>query len=109
MKSNKDANTTQTRNVIDFQKDVNNVYEAIAIMSKRANQINTDLKEEINQRLQEFNAYSDNLEEIFENREQIEMSRQYEKMPKPVLLAQQEFLEDKVYFKNPTRDNQEID
>ena len=72
-------------------------------MSKRANQISTEMKEELSAKLQEFSSHSDNLEEIFENREQIEISKFYEKLPKPSLIAVQEFLEEKIYYRNPLK------
>jgi ferritin-like metal-binding protein YciE len=72
-------------------------------MSKRANQISSELKEELSGKLQEFSSHTDNLEEVFENREQIEISKHYEKLPKPTLISIQEFLEEKVYFRNPTK------
>ena len=74
-------------------------------MSKRANQIAVDTKEELTAKLEEFASTSDNLEEIFENREQIEISRHYERLPKPTALAIDEFLEDKIYYRNPKKDN----
>ncbi len=92
-----------TRDIRKFDAQTGNIYEAIAIMSKRANQISTELKEELTSKLQEFGSNNDNLEEIFENREQIEVSKFYEKLPKPSLIAVQEFLEDKIYYKNPTK------
>ena len=92
---------TITRNIDDFQVEVDNIYEAIVIMSKRANQIGAQIKDELNVKLKEFASYTDNLEEIFENREQIEISKYYEKLPKPVLIATQEFLEGKIYIKKP--------
>jgi len=98
-------NTTVTRDVVNLEQDGINVYEAIAILSKRANQINVELKEELNKKLEEFASYSDNLEEIFENREQIEISRFYERLPKPSLIAIQEYLENQIYFRNPDRED----
>ena len=86
--------TTITRNTVDFEEKVGNIYEAIVAMSKRSNQISADLKEELTQKLQEFASTTDNLEEIFENREQIEISKFYEKMPKPVAMAMDQLLED---------------
>ncbi len=97
-KTNASTNTI-TRNLSDFQIGTDNIYEAIAIISKRANQIGSEIKEELNKKLQEFASYTDNLEEIFENREQIEISKFYEKLPKPTLIAIQELLEDKIYVK----------
>ncbi len=91
--------TTVTRNLSDFDKETGNIYESIVIASKRSNQIALELKEELKQKLEEFASYSDNLEEIFENREQIEISKFYEKLPKPTLIALQEFLEDKISFR----------
>lgn len=94
--------STVTRDVENIAAKVNdNIYEAIAICSRRANQINQELKEELNHKLEEFNAQHDTLEEVFENREQIEISRHYEKMPKPVTLALEELLNDEVYFRKP--------
>jgi BioD-like phosphotransacetylase family protein len=76
------------------------------IISKRANQISVEMKEELNKKLQEFASYTDNLEEVFENREQIEISKFYERLPKPSLLAAQEFIEGKIYYRNPAKDKQ---
>jgi DNA-directed RNA polymerase subunit K/omega len=92
-----------TRDIRDFDGPTGNLYEAVAIISKRANQISTELKEELTSKLQEFGSNNDNLEEIFENREQIEVSKFYEKLPKPALIAVQEFLDDKVYYRNPAK------
>lgn len=96
--------TTVTRNLMDFSRDTNNVYESVAIISKRANQIAAEMKEELNKKLLEFGSHSDNLEEVFENEEQIQISRYYERLPKPTLIATQEFLEDKVYYRNPSKE-----
>lgn len=95
--------TTVTRDIRKFDGVTGNIYEAVAIMSKRANQISTEMKEELSAKLQEFSSHSDNLEEIFENREQIEISKFYEKLPKPSLISVQEFLEDKIYYRNPNK------
>jgi DNA-directed RNA polymerase subunit K/omega len=100
------ASSTITRNQIDLDKQTGNIYESLVIISRRANQISTDIKEELNKKLEEFASYTDNLEEIFENREQIEISKFYERLPKPTLIAIQEFLEGKIYYRNPTKDNQ---
>ncbi|GAB2776258.1 DNA-directed RNA polymerase subunit K/omega [Hymenobacter luteus] len=88
-----------TRNMSDFTHETGNVYESIAIISKRANQISVKLKEELNGKLAEFATTVDNLEEVFENREQIEISKHYERLPKPTNLAVEEFLEGKVHFR----------
>jgi len=98
------ASSTVTRDLRDLDKTTNNLYESIVIMSKRANQISNNIKEELHQKLSEFASSNDNLEEVFENREQIEISKHYERLPKPTLVAVQEFLEDKVYFRNPNKD-----
>lgn len=92
-----------SRDIRKFDGQTGNIYEAVAIMSKRANQISTELKEELTAKLQEFGSNNDNLEEIFENREQIEVSKFYEKLPKPSLIAVQEFLEEKIYYRNPAK------
>ena len=95
--------TTVTRDIRKFDGPTDNIYESVSIMSKRANQISVEMKEELSGKLQEFSSHSDNLEEIFENREQIEISKFYEKLPKPSLIAVQEFLEDKIYYRNPNK------
>jgi DNA-directed RNA polymerase subunit K/omega len=102
-KTNAPTNTV-TRNLVDLSKDTNNVYESIAVIAKRSNQISATMKEELSKKLQEFGTSSDSLEEIFENDEQIQISRYYERLPKPTLIATQEFLEDKIYFRNPSKD-----
>ena len=98
------AGSTVTRDLRDLDKSTGNLYESIVIMSKRANQISNNIKEELTQKLSEFASSNDNLEEVFENREQIEISKHYERLPKPSLVAVQEFLENKVYFRNPNKD-----
>lgn len=103
-KSNAPTNTV-TRDMQDFRDKTGNVYESIAIMGKRANQIAVEIKDELKKKLDEFSSSSDNLEEVFENREQIEISRYYERLPKPTLIATQEFIEDKVYYRNPLKDS----
>lgn len=93
--------TTVTRDLKELETETGNIYETLAIISKRANQISVEIKEELNKKLDEFASYTDNLEEIFENREQIEISKFYERLPKPTLIALQEFIEKKVYYRNP--------
>ena len=100
---------TVTRDMQDFRDKTGNVYESIAIMGKRANQISVEIKEELKKKLDEFSSSSDNLEEVFENREQIEISRYYERLPKPTLIATQEFMEDKVYYRNPLKESANLD
>ncbi len=91
--------TTITRNRQDLIKGESNIYETIIICAKRANQISVEMKQELNSKLEEFASYTDNLEEVFENREQIEISRFYERLPKPSLIALQEFEDDNIYFR----------
>jgi DNA-directed RNA polymerase subunit K/omega len=93
------ANIVETKNLNDIKEKTGNLYESISIVAKRANQINISLKEELHNKLEEFASHTDSLEEIHENKEQIEISRAYERMPNPALLATQEFLEDKVYYR----------
>lgn len=97
--------TTVTRNLMDLSRDTNNVYESVAIISKRANQIAAEMKEELSKKLIEFGTHTDTLDEVFENEEQIQISRYYERLPKPTLIATQEFLEDKVYYRNPSKES----
>ncbi len=99
------ANTTVTRDLVNFEEKTGNVYETLAILSKRANHISSELKEELTEKLSEFATASDNLEEIFENREQIEISKHYERMPKPSLIAIQEYLDGKIYHRNPAKEH----
>ncbi len=99
--------TTITRNLNELDNETGNIYETVAIVSKRANQIGSELKEELNKKLEEFASYTDNLEEIFENREQIEISRFYERLPKPTLIAVQEFMDDQIYYRKPEAEEQE--
>jgi DNA-directed RNA polymerase subunit K/omega len=90
--------TTLDKNSIDAP--TSNIYEAISVISKRATQINSEIKKELLEKLDEFATYNDSLDEIFENKEQIEVSKFYEKLPKPHALAVQEWLEDKIYYRN---------
>lgn len=96
---------TVTRNVMELCDETGNIYESVAIIAKRANQISAEIKGELSKKLQEFASVSDSLDEMFENREQIEISRFYEKLPKPTLMATEEFLEGKVYFRNPSKES----
>ena len=93
------ANIVETRSLTEIKDRTGNLYESISIVAKRANQINISLKEELHNKLEEFASHTDSLEEIHENKEQIEISRAYERMPNPALLATQEFLDDKIYFR----------
>ncbi|MCQ2226599.1 MAG: DNA-directed RNA polymerase subunit omega [Bacteroidales bacterium] len=99
-KSNAPQNTI-TWDAVKMSEKTNNVYEMVNIITKRANQISVEMKDELGKKLQEFASYTDNLEEVFENREQIEISRYYERLPKPVSIATQEYTQDKIYFRRP--------
>lgn len=96
--------STITRNMDEIENVTGNVYESCVIIAKRANQISVDLKEELTGKLNEFASTTDNLEEIFENREQIEISRFYEKLPKPNAMALKDFLEGNVYYRMPNQE-----
>ena len=96
---------TVTRDMIKLCHDnQDNVYETVMVIAKRANQISNEMKQDLEKKLEEFTNLSDNLEEVFENHEQIEISRSYEKMPKPTLIATKEYLDDYIYYKNPSRE-----
>lgn len=104
-KTNAPVNTiTYNRNKIDAPTE--NIYESISIIAKRAEQINTEIKKELIDKLEEFATYNDSLEEVFENKEQIEVSKFYEKLPKPHALAVQEWLNDEIYYRNTEENNQ---
>jgi DNA-directed RNA polymerase subunit K/omega len=101
---NKTPNTTVIRDIRELSEKTGNLYASLAIISKRSNQLAIQIKEELNAKLEEFASETDNLEEVFENREQIEISKYYEQLPKPTLMATQEFLEGKVYHRIPARE-----
>lgn len=98
-KTNAPVNTV-TYNKSVIEEPTGNVYEAITIIARRANQINSEIKKELLDKLDEFATYNDSLEEVFENKEQIEVSKYYEKLPKPHALAVQEWLDDKIYHRD---------
>ena len=106
LKNSKAPVSTVTINRNEYDQKINNIYEAISITAKRAVQINSEIKKELLEKLEEFATYSDSLEEVFENKEQIEVSKFYEKLPKPHALAVQEWLEDKIYYRNTEKDGQ---
>ena len=106
-KKSKAPVNTVSRNIMDLCNETGNVYESVAIISKRANQISAEIKQDLSKKLQEFASYNDSLEEVFENREQIEISRYYEKLPKATLLATQEFIDGEIYFRDPSKDTQD--
>ena len=101
------ANTpssVETKHLMDIKSVTGNLYESIAIISRRANQINVTLKDELHNKLEEFASHTDSLEEIHENKEQIEISKAYERMPNPAILATQEFMENKIYYRKNDAD-----
>lgn len=102
--SSNTSSVVEPKSLIEIKDKTGNVYESIAVIAKRANQINITIKEELHSKLEEFASHTDSLEEIHENKEQIEISRAYERMPNPSLLATREFLEDKVYFRQNDED-----
>ena len=104
-KTNAPLNTV-TRDMIALSADTGNVYETVCIIAKRANQIALEIKHDLERKLQEFTTSTDNLEEVTENREQIEISRYYERLPKPTLIATQEYIEGKIFYRNPAKDKQ---
>ena len=108
-KQSKAPKNTITRDMNQLTEKVGNVYETVAIIGKRANQISAEIKNDLTKKLAEFQSYTDNLEETFENREQIEISRYYERLPKPTLIATQEFKEGKIYYRNPAKEKQNMD
>jgi DNA-directed RNA polymerase subunit K/omega len=97
-------NVAETKDLSAIKQKTGNLYESISIIAKRASQINISIKEELHNKLEEFASHTDSLEEIHENKEQIEISKHYEKMPKPTLISIQEFLEDKVFYRNPSKE-----
>ena len=101
--------STITFDKVKIEAPTQNIYEAISIMSKRASQVNEDLKSELIDKLEEFATFNDSLEEVFENKEQIEVSRFYERLPKPTSIAVQEWLNDEIYYRTPDTDNDIIE
>ena len=107
-KTNAPVNTI-TRDMMSLSEETGNVYETVRIIGKRANEISTEIKQELERKLQEFSSYTDSLDEVFENREQIEISRYFERLPKPNLIASQEYLEGEVYYRNPAKDKDKLE
>ena len=104
----KTETTVVTRQKDQFYKGTGNIYETVAILSIRANQIASDMKSELMQKIESFAASTnDSLEEVFENREQIEIAKFYERLPKPTLIAIHEFLNDQIYFRNPNKESED--
>ena len=106
-KKKKVVNTTITRNTGDFSQGTDNIYETVAVLTKRANQIAIDEKRELHNKIDDFKSSNDTVDEMYENREQIEIVRRYEMQPKPTLEATEEFLEGQIYFRNPAKDSVE--
>lgn len=104
LKNSKAPVSTVTINKNEFDEKTGNIYEAISITAKRAIQINSEIKKELLEKLEEFATYSDSLEEVFENKEQIEVSKFYEKLPKPHAMAVEEWLLDRIYYRNTEKD-----
>lgn len=100
----KTETNTATRDLRRFDTKTENIYQSVVIIAKRANQIGAEMKEELNNKLSEFTTSTDNLEEVFENREQIEIARYYEQLPKPSLIAISEYLDEKIYYRVPEKD-----
>jgi len=96
------SQSTVTRDLDKIDRETNNVYESVRVISKRSNKIGQEMKLELNRKLEEFAYYTDNLEEVFENREQIEISKFYERLPKPTLISIQEFIDGKLYYRKGT-------
>ena len=107
MKDTSPTNSAETRNLKELDLETNNIYKSIVIMSRRANQIQAKEKEEISNRLSEFSSVMDNMEEIIENREQIELSKYYERLPKPSLRSFEEFTEDKLFYRTVDKTTEE--
>lgn len=108
-KKSKAPTNTVTHDLMSFADPTGNIYESLVIMSKRANQISVKMKEDLSRKLKEFSTNNDTLEETFENREQIEISRYYERLPKPTLVAADEFANGRVYYRNPLKEREHND
>ena len=107
-KKKKVVNTTITRNTGDFSQGTDNIYETVAVLTKRANQIAVDEKRELHNKIDDFKSNNDTVDEMYENREQIEIVRRYEMQPKPTLEATEEFLEGQIYYRNPAKESDEV-
>ena len=106
-KKKKVNNTTITRNTAEFNKMTDNIYETVAVLTKRANQIAMEEKRELHNKIDEFKSSSDAIDEMYENREQVDLVRRYEQQPKPTLEAIEEYLEGKIYYRNPAKEDQQ--
>ena len=101
--------TTVTRDLMSLAEETGNVYETVRIIGKRSNEIASDIKRDLERKLQEFSSYTDSLDEVFENREQIEISRYFERLPKPTLIAAQDFVDGDIYYRNPAKEKDNIE
>lgn len=106
-KKKKVNNTTITRNTAEFSQMTNNIYETVAMLTKRANQIAAEEKKELHSKIDEFKGGGTDLEEMYENREQVEIVRRYEMQPKPTLEATEEYLEGQIYYRNPAKEDKQ--
>ena len=104
IKKYKTTSTTITRDVREFDDKTGNIYETVAMLAKRSDQISSEMKRELNKKIEEFVSSTDSVDEIFENREQIEVVRYYEQLPKPTLIAIQEYLNGELYYRNPDKE-----
>ena len=107
-KKNRLVNTTITRNTAEFSNGTENIYETVALLSKRSNQIASEMKRELHKKIEEFASSIDTMDEIYENCEQIEVVRHYEQLPKPTLMATQEYLDGEIYYRNPAKEDQNM-
>lgn len=106
-KKKKIPNTTITRNTAEFSQMTGNIYETVAVLTKRANQIAIEEKKELHKKIEEFANNNDGIDEYYENREQIDVVRRFEQMPKPVLVATEEYLDHELYYRNPAKEDKE--
>ena len=107
-KRNRIPNTTITRNTYQFSNQTGNIYETVSMLTKRANQIAAEQKRELHKKIEEFATNNDSMDEMYENREQIEIVRYYEQLPKPVLIATQEYLDGELYYRNPAKEDSSV-
>ena len=103
-KKKKNSNTTITRNTGEFSQMTDNIYETVAMLSKRANQIAQEEKRALHDKIDDFRSGNDAMDEMFENREQIEIVRRFERQPKPTLEATEEYLDGQIYYRNPVKE-----
>ncbi|MCR5821528.1 MAG: DNA-directed RNA polymerase subunit omega [Bacteroidales bacterium] len=99
------SNTAITRNTAEFSQQTENIYETVAMLTKRANQIAADEKRELRKKIDEFASHNEGMDDYYENREQVEVVRHYEQMPKPTLEATEEYLDHDLYYRNPAKED----